>query len=617
MFMRLDTLVKRGDAELQDEWPQCSGSSELDSLGSGLCSAFATLNTDPALMSTSPFCTVDPCVVKAFEDKACQHLGSTQPECTGVPHAEVPCREQHEQKTSPCQSDAPGYTLSTCLTAVAPAASGSQQLSAGVACPPHGVKAVCGKRAKMEDAFSVQTNFIDVPLSPVDGVLNKLPARIAVQVGEQLEQIVSPVGSAPLSPGSTTGVPSFSTDAEQQSCSASSSSSHSDSGVCDTLHFFAVYDGHGGIEAAQHCSMRLHHHLSKALDSVAPGGMHQNAVCMADGSGVQCQAEWTLCHHTNDSADSDGQGNCPNICQGPCMCSLEDQLKSASAGSPPEQEPNLFNDNASSGSGGDSSSSSPTSITHLVEDALREAFLRTDEEFAADAGAAMVGSTAVVALVGSKKMWIANCGDSRAVLCRAGKAIQVTDDHKPEREDEAERVEKAGGQVLFWNGHRVMGVLAMSRAIGDHGLRPYVIPEPEITVLSRVGEDDFLLLASDGLWDVMSNQDAINLAMRCLQRAWEKGASRKAAVRIAASVLTKAAVDRGSKDNVTVVIVDLKTPKPVAFDGAMDATEAAAAEQCSACCGALTQQDTLTQPAAADAAPANGIVASMPTLTCS
>lgn len=131
---------------------------------------------------------------------------------------------------------------------------------------------------------------------------------------------------------------------------------------------------------------------------------------------------------------------------------------------------------------------------------------------------------------------VCTAGDSRAVLCRAGKAIQVTDDHKPEREDEAvgasmglacsicrlgmppqccggsahvratafcsqlpdfyrpmatqlytracvqERVEKAGGQVLFWNGHRVMGVLAMSRAIGDHGLRPYVIPEPEVGV---------------------------------------------------------------------------------------------------------------------------------------
>jgi hypothetical protein len=47
-----------------------------------------------------------------------------------------------------------------------------------------------------------------------------------------------------------------------------------------------------------------------------------------------------------------------------------------------------------------------------------------------------------------------------------------------------ERVEKAGGQVLYWNGHRVMGVLAMSRAIGDHCLRPYVIPEPEVRAMT-------------------------------------------------------------------------------------------------------------------------------------
>lgn len=203
------------------------------------------------------------------------------------------------------------------------------------------------------------------------------------------------------------------------------------------------------------------------------------------------------------------------------------------------------------------SPSHSSSITLALEEALKEAFLRTDSEFAADGSAAMVGSTAVVALVGSRKAWVANCGDSRAVLCRGSRAIQLTDDHKPEREDEAERVEKAGGQVLYWNGHRVMGVLAMSRAIGDHGLRPYVIPEPEVTVFTRAEDDDFLLLASDGLWDVMSNQEAISLAMRCSARAAEKGASRKAAVRIAASVLTKAAVDRGSKDNVTVVIIDL------------------------------------------------------------
>jgi len=124
-------------------------------------------------------------------------------------------------------------------------------------------------------------------------------------------------------------------------------------------------------------------------------------------------------------------------------------------------------------------------------------------------------------------------------------------------------VERAGGQVLFWNGHRVMGVLAMSRAIGDHCLRPYIIPDPEITVLNRCPEDELLLLASDGLWDVMSCQEASVLAVRCLEHARRKGASHRAAARVAASVLTKAAIDRGSRDNVTVVVVDLRSePEP-------------------------------------------------------
>ena len=66
-----------------------------------------------------------------------------------------------------------------------------------------------------------------------------------------------------------------------------------------------------------------------------------------------------------------------------------------------------------------------------------------------------------------------------------------------------------------------------------------------------------LLLASDGLWDVLTNQEAVNLAQRCLRRARERGASRQAATRVAASVLTRAALDEGSSDNVTVVVIDL------------------------------------------------------------
>ena len=201
----------------------------------------------------------------------------------------------------------------------------------------------------------------------------------------------------------------------------------------------------------------------------------------------------------------------------------------------------------------------PPCSARRFETALADAFTRTDAEFAASDGdaAALVGTTAVVALVGSRQLYVANCGDSRAVLCRGGAALPLTDDHKAAREDETARVEAAGGQILFWNGVRVMGVLAVSRAIGDHCLRPFVIAQPEVTIIARRLDDELLLLASDGLWDVLSNAEAVALARRCLRRARQRGASRASAARIAATVLTRAAVDRGSRDNVTVVVVDL------------------------------------------------------------
>lgn len=84
-----------------------------------------------------------------------------------------------------------------------------------------------------------------------------------------------------------------------------------------------------------------------------------------------------------------------------------------------------------------------------------------------------------------------------------------------------------------------------------------IICSLQVTILGRRPDDEILLLASDGLWDVLSNQEACTLAKRCLRRARQRGASRQSAARIAATVLTRAAVDRGSRDNVTVVVVDL------------------------------------------------------------
>ncbi|KAG4386279.1 hypothetical protein GLYMA_11G018000v4 [Glycine max] len=83
-----------------------------------------------------------------------------------------------------------------------------------------------------------------------------------------------------------------------------------------------------------------------------------------------------------------------------------------------------------------------------------------------DGGGNTMGSTAAVVVVGKEEIVVANCGDSRAVLCRGGVAVPLSRDHKPDRPDEKERIEAAGGMVINWNGNRVLGVLATSRSIG-------------------------------------------------------------------------------------------------------------------------------------------------------
>ncbi|KAF5460556.1 hypothetical protein F2P56_020420 [Juglans regia] len=200
------------------------------------------------------------------------------------------------------------------------------------------------------------------------------------------------------------------------------------------------------------------------------------------------------------------------------------------------------------------------------ENAMVECFAKMDEEVnggGTDDGAARtVGSTAVVVLVGKEEVVVANCGDSRAVLCRDGVAVPLSHDHKPDRPDERERVEAAGGRVIEWNGSRVLGVLATSRSIGDHYLRPYVISEPEVTVTERTESDDFIVIASDGLWDVISNELACKVGQICLndgrvKRKFSYDLNGNCAAD-AAAVLAKLAMARGSKDNISVIVVQLR-----------------------------------------------------------
>ncbi|KAI4347063.1 hypothetical protein L6164_007912 [Bauhinia variegata] len=250
-------------------------------------------------------------------------------------------------------------------------------------------------------------------------------------------------------------------------CTASGSKS---SDEISPVHFFGVYDGHGGSQVAEFCAKRMHEIIAEEWDR-------------AIGDGNEWQRRW--------------------------------------------------------------------------EAVLGSGFERTDNEILTQAVAQeMVGSTAAVVVVSRCQIITSNCGDSRAVLCRGTQTIPLTVDQKPDRPDELLRIEEAGGKVINWNGARVCGVLAMSRAIGDGYLRPWIIPVPEITFTTRSEEDECLILASDGLWDVMTNEEVGEVARHILRRL--RRMDEVSIAQIAADRLRDIAFGRNSKDNISIVVVDLK-----------------------------------------------------------
>ncbi|XP_037473755.1 probable protein phosphatase 2C 52 isoform X2 [Triticum dicoccoides] len=159
------------------------------------------------------------------------------------------------------------------------------------------------------------------------------------------------------------------------------------------------------------------------------------------------------------------------------------------------------------------------------------------------------GSTASTAVLLGNHLYVANVGDSRAVISKSGKAIALSDDHKPNRSDERKRIESAGGIVMWAGTWRVGGVLAMSRAFGNRLLKQFVVAEPEIQDQEIDDELEFLILASDGLWDVVPNEDAVSLVK---MEEDPEAAARK---------LTETAFGRGSGDNITCVVVKFQHSK--------------------------------------------------------
>mmetsp|Transcript_8276 Transcript_8276/g.11395 ORF Transcript_8276/g.11395 Transcript_8276/m.11395 type:complete len:301 (+) Transcript_8276:144-1046(+) len=185
-----------------------------------------------------------------------------------------------------------------------------------------------------------------------------------------------------------------------------------------------------------------------------------------------------------------------------------------------------------------------------VLEVLKTTYLHTDNKIKEGGVPGHHGCTSVTCFIAgslknsNRQLFCANAGDGRAVLCRDGKAIRLTEDHKVSNEVEAQRIKDVGGFII--NG-RVNGQIIITRSLGDHLMKEYIIGEPYTRHEVLSDKDTHLIVACDGLWDVVEDQQAVDFVLQ------HDSAS---ASDIAKKLLVKALQD-GSTDNLSIIVVKL------------------------------------------------------------
>ncbi|XP_041461693.1 probable protein phosphatase 2C T23F11.1 [Lytechinus variegatus] len=205
----------------------------------------------------------------------------------------------------------------------------------------------------------------------------------------------------------------------------------------------------------------------------------------------------------------------------------------------------------------------PTYKTGNIHLAIRESFLNLDEDMLKDETMKdePAGTTALVAVLKNNKVYCGNVGDSRCVMSICGHAKPLSFDHKPGNENESRRIIAAGGWVEF---DRVNGNLALSRALGDFVFKRNTRKPPEEQIVTAVpdvteteinSDCEFLLLACDGIWDVLTNQEVVDFVRTRIANKMDEG-------QICEELMNRCLAPDCSMgglgcDNMTVVLVSL------------------------------------------------------------
>jgi len=184
-----------------------------------------------------------------------------------------------------------------------------------------------------------------------------------------------------------------------------------------------------------------------------------------------------------------------------------------------------------------------------IPNAITSAYMITDTQVTAMAKekedrSGCTSASAIIRINSDGERWLytANAGDARIVLRHKGEGIRLTFDHKATDPGEMQRVTEGGGLVTMG---RVASMLAIARAFGDYELKEWVIAAPYVQQVKLTDEDTHLIVACDGLWDVLTDQGAVDLIKDQLDMAK------------ASEILVKRAIEKGSRDNVSVLAIAL------------------------------------------------------------
>jgi len=212
-------------------------------------------------------------------------------------------------------------------------------------------------------------------------------------------------------------------------------------------------------------------------------------------------------------------------------------------------------------------------LKHNPDSSVKQAFQQVYEHTDAQIRRQQIlqsGATAITVLLRNEKdtesdktkrmIHCANVGDSRGVLALKGEAVRISKDHKATDPEEKKRIEKSGGFVTRCN--RVNGLLAVSRAFGDHMLKPAVSAKPYYSSHQIDQHTPYLVLACDGLWDVMEDQEVVDFILARVKQelGWplvpelHKKKLQELVNKIIADLI-KTAIQKGSQDNISILIV--------------------------------------------------------------